>query len=394
MKTTKESFQDLISGTRNGVGATLFRALARSVAAPYSFVVRTRNRLYDVGVLRSERVARPTVAVGNLTLGGVGKTPFIGWLAEFFSENGCNPGFVSRGYRAEKQRELFAKIDAQAENSPQNAESALPSPFAQFLQLNDEGRELTLRFPQIPHFQSPNRVDAANALLSARPETDVLLLDDAFQHRKIARDLNVVLLDALDPFGGGRVFPAGFLREPTSGLRRADAVLLNRADLIAENDRETIRRRVTKLAPNAVWAEIAQTPRFVYCPDADVSRRFIQTDYENWRETFGNRRFVAFCGLGAPAGFRRTLEARRLEIAEFLEFPDHCAYGDAELTQIAQTLTTLNADALLTTAKDYVKLANLAISGKPIFALGIGVEFLSNEAKFRALLRSRILDVE
>ena len=460
MKTTFQSTaRGWVDGSTQTLAARAFRTAATLVSLPYSGVVRLRNRLYDLGVLRAFQAPRPTISVGNLTLGGVGKTPFVGWLADYFLQNAQTPAFISRGYQAESQRELFARVDAapiaqtapNGQNSPPSQSvSTLPStqtprpatpPIAQFQHFNDEARELALRFPTTPHFLGSKRVEVAAALVEARPDVDVLLLDDAFQHRRIRRDLDVVLLDALNPFGGGRVFPSGFLREPLVGLRRADVVLLNRADLVSDDRRRAIRAQVERFNPDALFAEIAQTPRFIFSrrapniaadavsanvpnnandlnapngapPSNDAisandfnlanlpngapaifapscPARLVREEFATWAETRRGGRFLAFCGLGAPSGFRKTLETNGLTPTNFIAFPDHRAYSASDFASLAAEAERIDADAILTTAKDFVKIPESTLGGRPVFALGIGVEFLSGETALRALLAER-----
>ena len=434
-KTFQTTARGWVDGSTQTLAARAFRTAAAFVALPYAAVVRLRNRLYDLGVLRASQAPRPAISVGNLTLGGVGKTPFVGWLADYFIQNAQTPAFISRGYQAERQRELFARVDAAqtpslSQTSPgaslppdaqnaQNAESPqtprdVPPRFAPFQRFNDEARELALRFPSTPHFLGPKRAEVADALVEARPDVDVLLLDDAFQHRRIERDLDVVLLDALNPFGGGRVFPAGFLREPLAGLARADVVLLNRADLVPDERRRAIRAQVERFNPNALFAEIAQTPRFVFsrrdandadaadisdgAPNLDASDarfsppsppRLVREEFATWAQTRRGGRVLAFCGLGAPNGFRKTLETNGLPPTSFVAFPDHCAYSASDFTSLAAEAERIDADAILTTAKDFVKIPEPTLAGRPVFALGIGVEFLSGETALRALLAER-----
>ncbi len=428
-KTFQSTARGWVDGSTQTLAARAFRTAATLVSLPYSGVVRLRNRLYDLGVLRAFAAPRPTVSVGNLTLGGVGKTPFVGWLAEYFTQNAQTPAFISRGYQAERQRELFARVDAaqtaralqtssasRTPQTPQTPQASQPSQtprsasakFSQFQHFNDEARELALRFPATPHFLGPKRVEVAAALVEARPDVDVLLLDDAFQHRQMKRDLDVVLLDALNPFGGGRVFPSGFLREPLASLARADVVLLNRADLVPVERRQAIRAQVERFNRDALFAEIAQIPRFVFsrrdANDAnganDANDAFpsfsppcpvalLREEFATWAPTRRGARLLAFCGLGAPNGFRKTLETNELTPTSFVAFPDHCAYSADDFATLAAEAERIEADAILTTAKDFVKIPDPTLAGRPVFAIGIGVEFLSGEAALRALLAER-----
>jgi len=370
------ALRSVVDGTDRSARACACRFLLSFVALPYSCVVRLRNLLFDLGVLSSRRAARPVVSIGNVTLGGVGKTPFVGWLTEVLTQANRTPGLISRGYKNKEQ----SKALESSERLETDAD-----PFARYEIPNDEARELALRFPTTPHFLGSKRAEVAEALLTKRPDVDVLILDDAFQHRRIARDLNVVLLDALNPFGGGRVFPAGYLREPVAALKRANVVLLNRADLIDASERAKIRSRVVKVAPRALWGELAQRPR-------DVLRRSVKggqierVDVSSWRDSARCRRFVAFCGLGAPAGFKATLEREGLDVASFVPFPDHYVYAPEDFRRLREEASRVGADALITTTKDFVKLACFVDESLPLYALGIGVAFLSGESEFRRAL--------
>ncbi len=191
-------FRDLVSGRRKGLAATFTRGVLRVAEMPYALAVSARNRRYDRGAHLTHRAGVPVISVGNLTLGGTGKTPMVKWLAQRLQNSGVRVAIVSRGYGA-------------ANGAP-----------------NDEAMELAAALPNVPHIQSRDRVAAAARAIQGF-HSQVLLLDDGFQHRRLARDLDIVLLDALEPFGFEHVFPRGTLREPLAGLRRADFVCLSRA---------------------------------------------------------------------------------------------------------------------------------------------------------------------
>jgi len=224
----------------------------------------------------------PVVSVGNLTLGGTGKTPLVEWIARWFRKRNVRVSIVSRGYGAEDGGR------------------------------NDEARELEQKLPDVPHVQNADRVAAAKIAIEEL-ETQLILLDDGFQHRRIGRDLDIVLLDALEPFGFEHVFPRGTLREPLRGLRRAGAVILSRADMLEPAEREKIRRRVEQLAPKAAWAEIRHAPLELLSVGGQVKPI----------DELCKVKIAAFCGVGNPAGFRHTLESCGFDMAGFREFPDH-----------------------------------------------------------------------
>jgi tetraacyldisaccharide 4'-kinase len=331
-------FRDVVSGRRRGVGAAALRGLLRGAEVPYTIGVAIRNRRYDAGHAVTHRVGVPVISVGNLTLGGTGKTPMVKWLARHLQNAGKRVAIVSRGYGA-----------ADGEH-------------------NDEARELAQALPDVPHVQNRDRVAGAKQAI-ADYQPDVILLDDGFQHRRLARDLDIVLLDALEPFGFEHVFPRGTLREPASGLSRAQVVCLSRADVIGADERAVIRRRVAALSPNAVWCELAHAPSRLINANGD-------TRPLAW---LNRRRIAAFCGIGNPVGFRHTLTSTGSEVTAIREFPDHHAYTTTDAAELSAFARNANAESLVCTHKDLVKLNRCELDGVPVWAVEIEMRFRSGE---------------
>ncbi len=195
-------------------------------------------------------------------------------------------------------------------------------------------------------------------------ESELAVLDDGFQHRRLARDLDIVLLDALEPFGLGRIFPRGLLREPVGSLRRAGVVVLSRADLVDPATRRAIRARAERAAGPLRWAEARHAPKDLV--DADGGTEALGS--------LGGRRVGAFCGIGNPEGFRRTLEGLGVDPAGFRSFPDHHGYDAGDVADLASWLGSVGADLALTTQKDLVKLRAPGLGPCPLRALRIGLE--------------------
>ena len=214
----------------------------------------------------------PVVSVGNITLGGTGKTPLVRWIVQWFRDRGIPVAIVSRGYGAQSG-------DA-----------------------NDEALELRRLLPDVPHIQNPDRVAAARQAV-AEFGCRAIVLDDGFQHRRIGRDFDIVLLDALAPFGFGHVFPRGTLREPIEGLRRADAVVLSRADLLDPSQREDIWRTVRAM-PRGPLRRGGSRPA-----DADLRRR--PTDAAGCRVGSAGRGACAASAIRPDSGIRWTSAAAR-----------------------------------------------------------------------------------
>lgn len=331
-----QQFREIVSGRRRGMGAAALRGLLSGAEIGYALAMRWRNRRYDTGRLPSRRVSVPVVSVGNITLGGTGKTPMVEWLGRWLRARDVRVALVSRGYGAEQGGR------------------------------NDEALELEERLPDVPHLQNRDRVAAAEMAIE-ECECQVIVLDDGFQHRRLARDLDLVLIDALEPFGFEHVFPRGTLREPLAGLRRADFVALSRADQVDESERRRIAWRVQSLAPDAGWLELVHGPRGL--ATAAGSREELAA--------LAGRRIAAFCGIGNPAGFKHTLGAAGATIADFRIFPDHHSYSRADLESLAAWADSLAVEAVVCTAKDLVKLRVERLGQAPLYALRIELEIVA-----------------
>jgi tetraacyldisaccharide 4'-kinase len=307
--------------------------------------MRLRNLAYDLGLTKAQRVDVPVLCVGNLTLGGTGKTPMVAWLARWLRKRGVRVTLVSRGYGAEAGSR------------------------------NDEALELEQLLPDVPHLQNRDRVAAARLAIEEF-ECQMILLDDGFQHRRLARDLDIVLLDACEPFGFGHVFPRGTLREPLAGLRRAQVVALSRADMLPPEQREQIRNKVRRYAPQAAWLEVTHKPQAL--------RPWNGTEVEIG--SLAGQRVAAFCGIGNPAGFRHTLESVGYQVVGFREFADHHAYRRQDVEDLTRWAGELAAAAVVCTHKDLVKLGVAQIGRTPLFALTVGLEVLAGLDEFEARL--------
>lgn len=336
-------FYDLVSGRRRGVAAAAARAALAVAEGPYRAAVWWRNRRYDRRPDLVHACGVPVVSVGNLTLGGSGKTPMVKWVARRLRAEGVRVALVSRGY---------------------GAEGGGP---------NDEALELEQSLPDVPHVQNRDRVEAARVAVEELA-AQVVVMDDGFQHRRLARDLDLVLLDATQPFGFGRVFPRGALREPVAGLRRAHAVCLTRAELVETATREAVRRRVERLAPAAVWCEATTRPV------ALVSAGGESEPLEGLR----GGGVAAFCGIGNPDSFRRLLAGLGADVRALLEFPDHHLYRRADVERIERVAE--GADLVVCTQKDLVKVGVDELAGCPLRAVAIEAELAVGEAGLSGLL--------
>jgi tetraacyldisaccharide 4'-kinase len=355
-----EQFRKIVSGESRGVVPAIWFCLFYLISLPLSVIIRIRNFLYDNELLPVHRVPVFVISVGNLTLGGTGKSPMCAYLVQYFLDAGHHPGLISRGYKRKPD-----KNNSNKSNSDKNCHNGH----------NDEFLELALRFPDVPHIQNPDRIAAAKEMLIRYPSVDVLILDDAMQHRRIFRDINLVLLDAAEPFGFNRLFPAGLLREPVSELRRADAVILTRSDSVSEKKIAGVKQQCEKIAANSVWAET------VHSPAALLTLEHQTTDLSVIRD----KRVLAFCGIGNPEAFRKTLTDCGADIADFIIFPDHHGYTAEDIRQLKNETLKCNADMLVCTVKDLVKIPRGDMKECVLYAVSVQIRFLRGEEKLENL---------
>ena len=344
----------LVTGQSRGLWAAGARAGLRALAGLYGVGVGTRNRLFDAGLRRVHELPVPVISVGNLTVGGTGKTPLILWLTETLIGRGLRVAVLARGVGADRG------------------------------QLNDELQLVARRCPQARCVADPDRVAAARRIIrDDRP--DVILLDDGFQHRRLGRDLDIVTLDATCPFGHGHLLPRGWLRESPIGLRRAGVVVLTHADRVDDDARANLiddlraicgpldilcaRHRADGLV--TLTGEAVPTALPAGCPVA------------------------CFCSIARPDSFERTVRDLGYVPIETRAWPDHHRYEPDNIRDLAQWAKALPVEAVLTTEKDAAKLADHAVDWPcPIRAVRISIDFFSNGATILATKLDRTIHGE
>lgn len=325
------SFEEWIGGSRQGALAMGIRGLLWLASYPYGLAISLRNRAFDLGWFKTHAGPLPVLSIGNLTVGGTGKTPAVAFLARWFRNKGVRVAIVSRGY------------GALAEDR------------------NDEAKELEEHLPDVPHLQNPNRLEAVNVACEEL-ESQLVLLDDGFQHRRLKRDLNILMLDAIEPFGYGYLLPRGLLREPIGSLRRVDVIIVSRADQVPVQRLAELRTQIQRHAPKAAWVEAEHRP--LQLRNVDGQTRSL--------DSLQGGKAIAFCGLGNPRGFLRTLEQCGTTVVDSLIFPDHHPFHAADIERLhGMRVKQGEVDFFLCTGKDLPKIGLSAIQGTPLWALDI-----------------------
>lgn len=288
----------------------------RPLSWVYRLGVAARNATIDLGMRRVERLPVPVVSIGNLSVGGTGKTPFVILLVQRLRAAGYRPGVLARGYG----------------RKPGEA-------------LNDEGRLLAMRFPGLPQAQSPRRADAGRQLLAAHA-VDVLLLDDGFQHRMLHRDIDVCLLDASRPFGGG-LLPAGYGREPRSALQRADVCVLSNSDSLPQGELVERREEIIGISGGKPCFATRTVVR-------DVVEMPGHTTHE--KSVLADRAVSVVAGIAQPERFVRSLEDQGARVVAKHFVRDHAEIAPDLLERVARQAEAAGS-MLVITEKDEARLA-------------------------------------
>ncbi len=328
-------YRRILSGEAGGWAAPV-RALLRLVELGYSAVVDARNRRYDrCGPLVT--LPCPLISIGNITVGGTGKTPLVIDLVRRLEQMGRNPAVLSRGYKA-------------AGGEP-----------------NDEEKLIRKNCPNVVCVADPDRAAGGQRAIEEFG-ADVLVLDDGFQHRRLARTLDVVVIDATRPFGFGHVLPRGLLRERASGLGRADVIVLSRIDQVSHQQLEQTRERARRLAPDAVHLACRHQVSSVESLDGTPIN------------AVGEKRAVLFAGIGHPGAFVTTARRLGVEVVGTRWFPDHHRYSRSEVAALVDGKSFPPHDLLLTTEKDAVKLGDLDDASRAsIGVVKIGIDFCDGD---------------
>jgi tetraacyldisaccharide 4'-kinase len=319
----------------------LLRKLLWPLSIVYGAAVLFRACLYRVRLLRQKRLKGIVVSVGNITVGGTGKTPMVIWLAEKFLAEGKRVAILSRGYRG----------------------SAGTSDEVELMRERLQGRVL--------FGVGKNRYETGRRLESEG--IDLFLLDDGFQHLQLARDLDIVVIDAMRSLRRQSLLPGGALREPVSAVNRADMVLFTR----------------TNHAPGALWAlqHLPQIPVFPVRTKLTGFKRYGREGNEDLSESSGP--FFAFCGIGNPDGFFSDLREWRITLAGRATFRDHHRYSAADISRLENAAERAGAKAFVTTEKDAHNFAKGTFTRLPVHVAVITLEIPDEEEVLR-LIRNKL----
>jgi tetraacyldisaccharide 4'-kinase len=339
-----EYFIKLTSGDNHSPADRIILNLLRIISFGYAALMWARAVAYRLSIFRSCRLPRPVISVGNVTVGGTGKTPVTAWIAAYLLTGGKKVAVLSRGYGGSLEGTVAVVSDGV---------KRILTP----LEAGDEPCLLADNLPGLVVVIGSSRYEAG-LLAMERFQPDIFILDDGFQHLNLRRDLNILLLDAKKPFGNGFVFPAGLLREPVGAINRADLVVFTRADRSAG----TVERIPANLP-------------VISCEHGlSGYRPYSGGDIRSFEKLEGLKG-LAFAGIADPNQFFDSLEKCGVQLVATIAFPDHTDYGDDEIAALAKLKRSSSADYLITTSKDAVKMPVNQVSGFPFYVAELEVVF-------------------
>jgi len=342
----------------------LLLRLLRNLSLLYGAGVQLRLFLYRHGLFRHHTLGCQVISVGNLTVGGTGKTPVVERFARALQGQGRHVAILSRGYRRKARRRPWrARLAGLLRPDPApacvvaDASGICATPE----ESGDEPFMLARRLPGVAVLVDPDRVKSGRYAIK-RLACDTLILDDGFQHPELHHRLDIVLVDSLNPFGNGYVLPRGILREAIANIRRAGTIFLTKCD---NGGPPELVARLRALNPEAAIIPCRHQPRHLQAVDDDARLPL---------EALAGLRVVALSGIAAPEGFERELEKRGAILIRRERFADHHWYTREELEQLIRAAARDGAQAVVTTEKDAVRFPPIDRGGLPVWYLRMEIE--------------------
>lgn len=358
----QHELHNLILSNKTGFIGAVLRLLARVLSCFYAVGIDVRNLLYSrnlfksfavtqAGLKTTDRTQRtiPVISIGNITVGGTGKTPMVVWLCNLLQNKDVKCAILTRGYK-----------------------SAGSS--------SDEPAMLMKNCPGASVIVNPDRLAGAIEAVK-KHRAQVLIMDDGFQHRRLHRDIDIVTIDATRPFGFDKLLPAGLLREPVTSLKRADAAVITRSDLVTENDLLTLTDTLKKINPDMVVAQTIHSPQYAISAD----------DKKIQLEQLVEHPAFAFCGIANPQAFFTTLEISGVKIVRSKIFDDHHNYTPQDIAEILNQAKQAGATMVITTEKDFNKTGLPAEKTELLVAyLAVKIKFVAGQEQITGLIEEAL----
>jgi tetraacyldisaccharide 4'-kinase len=373
----KKKIERVITGdNKNGYG--WFVPFLSMVSKVYGGAVKLRRIFYKKAVLKSKRLSCPVISIGNITVGGTGKTPMSIYVAQVVKQLGYKVAIISRGYKGKAEKIGGIVSDGRV---------LLMTPEI----AGDEPYMMANRLKDVPVIVGKNRFKAGRQAIR-NFDPDVIVLDDGFQHLKLQRDLDLVLLDYRKPFGNGHLLPRGVMREPASALFCASAIILTRSDTVNDNEKLSSLKKLRFYERKKPVYRTFHHP-FVYKIINGEKKVFEKNMQEALRQNpdgIKGRTVFAFSGLADNHSFRQTVKSLKCNLSGFMEFPDHHQYSERDLDEILSAAKKSMSECIITTEKDYVRIAHKIDWPDDLFVIGIKIDFGADKKRFNSYIKDWI----
>lgn len=374
----------VVDGTTNGTQASLLRVTLGGLSYVFTAIVQIRLWGYRIGLLKHHTLGCQVVSVGNLTVGGTGKTPVVELLARSLADNGRRVAILSRGYKKKKKKRGFkqrfkdllaGKVDVEASLVVSDGESLKVEPIFS----GDEPYMLAKNLPGVAVIVGKNRVMSGQYAIR-KLRCDTLILDDGFQHLALKHRLDIVLVDRTNPFGNGRTLPRGLLREPIRNVKRAGFIFITKSNGDGAVELST---QLRELNPTAEISECRHCPRFLKHLFEDQKEDLLWLKGKN---------VLALSGIAVPKGFENELVNHGAMVLEHVSFADHHRYSLQEILDIVEQAKELNVDAIITTEKDAVRIPHLERRDMPFLYLRVEIEMFTGQEEYHDWIRRICLE--
>jgi len=310
MDSMKNYFRLLAEDKQHSAGSGFLSGVLEIAAWGYGIGVRIFRGLYESKILPRKRLPYPVISVGNLTWGGTGKTPFVEYLARKIGTHRKIPLVLTRGYS------------------------------------HDEALELQSHLPGAVIGVGQDRAKVAARVKQENKHVDIAVLDDGLQHQILERDVDIIVINCLNPFGNGKLIPRGSLREPLAVLSRAAIIVLTHVNLVKPEELKALKEKIVALAPQVQFVETVMEVLFLYRAKTKVRMPI---------EKMNGRRVATFAAVGTPRSFQLVLQRFQLKTVRNFEFLDHHEYTKEELLQIKEIAQSAGAEEIITTEKDFYR---------------------------------------
>ena len=372
-------FLSVIVGQREGRRADLLRIVLHHLARIYGAITAGRNFLYEKRIFRHHTLGCQVISIGNLTVGGTGKTPVVEVFARALQKEGRRVAILSRGYKKTEHslaKKILDKMSGRERRRPPRVVSDGTALLLDSAMSGDEPYMLASNLPDVAVLVDRDRVKSGRYAIE-KMQCDTLILDDGFQYRRLKHRLEIVLVDFTNPFSNGYVLPRGLLRESAKNIRRSDFIFITKS---TGRDSEKLKEELRRLNPRAEISECAHRPK--YLQNVYTGER---AELDFLRET----KVALVSGIAAPQGFEG--EIKRLGAVQVYakRFADHHRYRQQEIIDIINKARKNGAAAIITTEKDAVRFPKIERRDVPVYFLRVEIELLSGVEDFHACI-SRI----